>query len=79
MLEKKEIKEKVFGAKKVQPVEAMVNRLNRLRNQSIGCARPIEDQSRDAKKFLSLLVAFSSRSRFDLGNGNMSSIKCSDG
>ncbi|KAL6315969.1 hypothetical protein AAG906_014894 [Vitis piasezkii] len=39
----------VFGAKRF--------------NRSTGCARPIEDLSRKAKKFLSLLVAFSSWSR----------------
>ncbi|RVW18191.1 Copia protein [Vitis vinifera] len=35
----------------------MANRLNWLRNRSTGCARPVEDRSRDAKKFLSLPVA----------------------
>ncbi|RVW84461.1 Retrovirus-related Pol polyprotein from transposon RE1 [Vitis vinifera] len=50
----------VFGAKKAQPVEAMANWFNRLRNRSTGCARLVEDRSREAKKFLSLPVAFSS-------------------
>ena len=40
----KELKKQVFGAKKAQLVEAMANRLNRLRNRSTGCARPIEDR-----------------------------------
>ena len=43
-----------------------LNQFNRLRNQSIGCARLVEDRLREAKKFLSLLVAFSSRSRLNL-------------
>ena len=50
----------VFEAKKAQLIEVMANQLNRLRNQSTGCARPVEDWSRDAKKFLSLPIAFSS-------------------
>ena len=29
----------------------MANRLNRLRNRSTGCPRPVKDRSRDAKKF----------------------------
>ena len=36
--------------------------LNRF-NQSTGCARPVEDWLKEAKKFISLPVAFSSRSR----------------
>ena len=35
-------------------------------NRSIGCARPVENELREAKKFLSLPVAFSSRSRLNL-------------
>ena len=55
---------KGFKLKKlvVEP-KKWLNRLNRLRNWSTGCARPIEDRSRNAKNFLSLPVAFSSRSR----------------
>ena len=60
---RKELKKQVFEAKKAQWVKIMANRLNRLRNQSTGCARPIEDRSREAKKFLSLPIAFFSRSR----------------
>ena len=60
---RKELKKQVFRAKKAQPIEVMVNQLNRLRNRSISCARPVEDRSRDAKNFLSLPVVFSSRSR----------------
>ncbi|RVW58345.1 hypothetical protein CK203_113621 [Vitis vinifera] len=44
----------------------MANRLNWLRNRSTGCARPVEDRSRDAKKFLSP-SGFSSRSRSGRG------------
>ena len=41
----------------------MANQLNLLRNRSTDYGRPVEDQSREAKKFLFLLVAFSSRSK----------------
>ena len=73
MLEKKGIeKDRFLGPKGStgqgygQPVEAMANRLNRLRNRSTGCPRPIEDQSRDAKNSLSpsgLLFTVEDRSR----------------
>ena len=39
--------------------------LNRF-NRSTGCARPVEDRLREAKKFLSLPMTFSSRSRLNL-------------
>ena len=45
-----ELKKKGFRGQKAQPVEAMANRLNQLRNRSIGCPRLVEDQSRDAQK-----------------------------
>ena len=60
-------------------------------NRSTGCARPIDDRLREAKKFLSLPMAFSSRSRLNLNrlrsgrgpvkvrlrpNGHFPSIKC---
>ncbi|RVW73534.1 hypothetical protein CK203_062086 [Vitis vinifera] len=41
----------------------MPNRLNRLRNRSTGCGRPVEYWSREVKNLLFLLVAFFSRSR----------------
>ena len=37
------------------------------KNGSTSCAHPVDHQSRAAKKFLSLLVAFSSRSRSGRG------------
>ena len=64
--------------------------LNRF-NRSTGCARSVKDRLREAKKFISLPVAFSSRSRLNLNrlrsgrdpvevrlrpNGHLPSIKC---
>ena len=51
-----------------------LNQFNRLRNQSTGCARLVEDWLREAKKFLSFPVAFSSQSssfssRLRIGRG----------
>ncbi|RVW64938.1 hypothetical protein CK203_041841 [Vitis vinifera] len=56
----------------------MANWLNRLRNRSTGCARPVEDRSRKAKKFLSpnsLLfpvegILFPIEVRLRIGRGN---------
>ena len=86
VLEKKRIKKIGFQGQKAQSVGFMANRLNWLRNQSTDCAHLVDDRLREAKKFLSLPVAFSSqlrrfsyRSRFDWGNGNLSCIKCSNG
>ena len=45
-----ELKKKGFRGQKTQPVEAMANRLNQLRNRSTGCPRLVEDRSRDAQK-----------------------------
>ena len=70
-----ELKKQVFRAKKTQPIEVMANRLNRLRNRLTGCARSVER----CQNFLSLPVVFSSRLRSSRGNGNLSSIKCSNG
>ena len=79
-----------FRGQKAQLVETMANRLNRLRNRSTGCPCPVEDRLRDAQK-LSLspsgllfsieviLFLVEDRSRSDRGNGNLSSIKCSNG
>ena len=58
---------KGFKLKKVgRWAKKWLNRLNRSRNRSTDCARPVEDRLREAKKFLSLLVTFSSRSRLNL-------------
>ena len=57
------LKKLVVEPKNAQPVEAMANRLNRLRNRSTGCARPIEVWLRETQNFLSLPVAFFSWSR----------------
>ena len=83
MLEKKGIKKIGFRGKKGstdrgygQPAQSVEEPVDWL---TLSGGGPVEDQSRMHQNFLSLLVAFSSRSRFDLGNGNMSSIKCSDG
>ena len=51
-----------------QPVQPVEEPIDQLRNRSTGCTHPIEDRSRDAKKFISLLVAFSTRSRTDRGS-----------
>ena len=72
---RREKKKKIgFWAKKSEPVEAMTNRLNWLRYQSIDYTFLVEFWSRDAKNLLSLSVAFlfrsgnmSSRSRFGQG------------
>ena len=52
---------------KLKKVECWAKKkwLNRF-NRSIGCARPVEDLLKEAKQFLSLPVAFSSRSRLNL-------------
>ena len=67
-----------------QPTQA--NRLNRLGNRSIGCPCPVEVWSRSAKNTLFHPIASSSRLRFtpsrsrsSWGNGNLPSIKCSNG
>ena len=39
-----------------------------LKNGSTGCARPVEDRLREAKKFLSLPVTFSSQSMTSRGH-----------
>nr|CAN75793.1 hypothetical protein VITISV_007455 [Vitis vinifera] len=44
-----------------QPVQPVV-----LVRSRTGCASPVEDRLREAKKFLSLSVAFSSQSRLNL-------------
>ena len=63
MLKGKRIKKKDFRAKNGESVEALANRLNWLRYWLTGYTFPIEVWSRDAKKFISLLVSLHFQSK----------------
>ena len=79
---------------KLKKVECWAKKWFSRFNRSTGCVHSVEDRLREAKKFLSLPVAFSSRSRLNLNrlrsgrgpikvrlrpNGHLPSIKCLTG
>ena len=67
MLEKKGIKKIGFSSQKGSTDRGYGQPVNRLRNQSTGCGRPVEDRSREIKNLISLPIASSSRSRSGRG------------
>ena len=63
MLEGKKKKKIGFRVKNGEPIEALANRLNRIGYRLTGYTFLVKVWLRDAKKFLSFLVALHSRSR----------------